>query len=138
MQKGHPVKQGRPRSWSHLHTARLGQDAGVRAGEQAGQGGDRLGRQVRGRATEAAVVDAESYSQAEQGLDGEEYGLPAGGNGTTAFELAELLARLADSQIQVISKLGHIARLLRRYSPKVTTVRLERGSGAVGTWPRAW
>jgi hypothetical protein len=40
------------------------------------------------------VADLERDGQAEQGLDGEEVGLPAGGHGTPEFELAELLARL--------------------------------------------
>ena len=95
-----------------VEVGHLGQDAGGRAGEQPGQGGDRLGSQVRGRATEAAVVDLERDGQAEQGLDGEEDGLPAGGDGASEFELAELLACLADRQVQVVSKFGHMRRLL--------------------------
>jgi hypothetical protein len=64
-----------------VEVGHLGQDARRRAGEQPGQGRDRLGSQVRGRATEAAVVDQERNGQAEQGLDREEYGLPTGETG---------------------------------------------------------
>jgi hypothetical protein len=44
---------------------------------------------MRGRATEAAMVDQERHSQAEQGLDGEEYGLPTGGDRFSEFELTD-------------------------------------------------
>jgi hypothetical protein len=100
-----------------VEVGHLGQDAGRRTGEQPGQGGDRLGSEMRGRAAEATVVDQERHSQAEQGLDGEEYGLPAGGDGVPEFELAELLACLADRQIQIVSKIGHTARLLLDLGP---------------------
>ena len=88
-----PLVAVRPRA---VKVGHLGQDARRRAGEQPGQGRDRLGSQVRGRATEATVVDLERDGQAEQGLDGEEDGLPAGEDGASAFELVELLACLAD------------------------------------------
>jgi hypothetical protein len=65
-----------------------------------------------GRAAEAAVVDLERGGQAEQGLDGEEDSLPARRDRCPAFELAKLLARLADCQVQVVSKLSHATRLL--------------------------
>jgi hypothetical protein len=62
------------------------------------------------------VVDQERNGQAEQGLDGEEDGLPAGGDGTSECEFAELLACLTDRQIQIVSKFGHMRRLLSAYS----------------------
>jgi hypothetical protein len=95
-----------------VEVGHLGQDARGRAGEQAGQGGDRLGSQVRSRAAETAVVDQERDGQAEQGLDGEEDGLSAGGDGAPELELAELAACLADRQVQIVSKFGHTRRLL--------------------------
>ena len=58
----------------------------------------------------------ERDGQAEQSLDGEEDGLPTGGDGAPEFELAELLARLANRQIQIVSKLSHMRRLLPAYS----------------------
>ncbi len=67
---------------------------------------------MRGRAAEAAVIDQERHGQTEQGLDREEYSLPAGGDGAPEFELAELAACLADRQIQIASKFSHTVRLL--------------------------
>jgi hypothetical protein len=63
------------------------------------------------------VVEQERDSQTEQGLDREEYGLPAGGDGAPEFELAELLACSADRQVQIVSKFGHTARLLLDLRP---------------------
>src|SRR6266568_6895841 len=100
---------------SDLEVGHLGQDARGRPGEQPGQGGNRLGSQVRGRAAEAAVADQERDGQAEQRLDGEEYGLPAGGDGAPEFELAELAACLTYRQIQIVNEFGHMRRLLLEF-----------------------
>jgi hypothetical protein len=43
---------------------------------------------------------------------GEEDGLPAGGDGAPELELAELAACVADRQVQIVSKFGHMRRLL--------------------------
>ena len=58
------------------------------------------------------MVDLERDGQAEEGFDGEKDGLPAGGDGASKFELAELPTCLADRQIQIVSKFGHMRRLL--------------------------
>ena len=71
---------------------------------------------MRGRAAEAAMIDQEGSGQAQERFYRQERDLPAAVNGTARPERPELLARLADRHVQVISEVSHAARLLPKGS----------------------
>jgi hypothetical protein len=73
---------------------------------------------VGGGAAEVPVIHKERRRQAQQRLDREECDLPTCGDWRPPSELAELLSRLTDGQVQEIGKLSHIARLLQAGSGK--------------------
>ena len=64
------------------------------------------------RAAEAAVVDKERCSQAQERLDRQERYLPTRRDRRPSSELAKFLPRLAGGQVQEIGKLSHVVRLL--------------------------
>ena len=84
--------------------------SGAAAGRTTDQGRHRLRRLMRGAPTEVPVIDQERRGQAQQRLRRQERHLPAMGR-TTQGQRPELLPRLADRQVQVISQVSHVRRL---------------------------
>ena len=66
---------------------------------------------MRSAPTELAVIDQKRRSQAQQRLGRQERHLPAAAGRTAQGQRPELVARLADRQVQVISQVSHIRRL---------------------------
>jgi len=66
------------------------------------------------RATEVPVIYHEGCRETQQRLDRNERYLPATLNPTARRQHPELLACLANRQVQVISELSHTGRLLPR------------------------
>jgi len=62
------------------------------------------------------MVHDERGGEAEQRLDRQERDLPAGCHWPAAKQRGELLAGLADRQLQVVGQIGHGVRLLPGHS----------------------
>jgi hypothetical protein len=66
---------------------------------------------MRGAPTEVPVIDQERRGQAQQRLGRQERHLPAAAGRPAQGQRPELLPRLADRQVQVISQVSHVRRL---------------------------
>ena len=95
-----------------VQVSHLRQHTGRRPREKPTQRRHRLGCSVRGTAAKVPVVHHEGCGQAQQRLYRQERHLPAALNWAAHQKHPELLAGLADRQVQVISQVSHAVTVL--------------------------